>query len=117
MGSEYAADTILGMIPREADSPDPLPARARMLKGCEIYVNCAPCPMCMSAIYWSRIDRVYCGASLEDARQIGFEDVVQYQELAKPLTQQRIPVTDNFERETGLEAYRAWMNKQDRHPF
>ncbi|MBR1147527.1 S8 family serine peptidase [Bradyrhizobium sp. AUGA SZCCT0431] len=117
IGSDYAADTILGMIPREAGSLDPLPARARMLKGCEIYVNCAPCPMCLSAIYWSRIDRVYCSASLEDARQIGFEDVVQYEELVKPLTQQRIPVTDNFERDIGLEAYRAWMNKQDRHPF
>lgn len=49
LGSDYGAGTILEMIPREAGSPDPVPERARMLKGCEIYINGAPCPMCMSA--------------------------------------------------------------------
>ena len=66
LGSGYNAGTILEMIPREPNSPDPVPERARMLKGCEIYINGAPCPMCMSAIYWSRIDHVYFAASLKD---------------------------------------------------
>ena len=59
LGSDYGAGTILEMIPREPNSPDLVPMRARMLKGCDIYINGAPCPMCMSAIYWSRIDHVY----------------------------------------------------------
>ena len=66
LGSDYGAGTILEMIPREPNSPDLVPERARMLKGCEIYINGAPCPMCMSAIYWSRIDHVYFAASLKD---------------------------------------------------
>ena len=63
MGSDYSAGTILEMIPREAGSPDPVPERARMLKGCEIYINGAPCPMCMSAISRSRIDHHNFGLS------------------------------------------------------
>jgi guanine deaminase len=91
--------------------------RARMLKGCEIYINGAPCPMCMSAIYWSRIDHVYFAASLKDTSAIGFDDAFQYEDFAKPWSQRRIPVTENFERETGLKAYKAWMDKKDRHPY
>lgn len=117
LGSDYGAGTILEMIPREPNSPDPVPQRARMLKGCEIYINGAPCPMCMSAIYWSRIDHVYFGASLEDTSQIGFDDAFQYEDFAKPWEKRRIAVTPNFERDTGLEAYRAWENKKDRHPY
>ncbi len=117
LGSDYNAGTILEMIPREANSPDRVPQRARMLKGCEIYINGAPCPMCMSAIYWSRIDHVYFGASLEDTSQIGFDDAFQYEDFAKPWEKRRIAVTPNFERDTGLKAYRAWENKKDRHPY
>lgn len=117
LGSGYNAGTILEMIPREPNSPDPVPERARMLKGCEIYINGAPCPMCMSAIYWSRIDHVYFGASLKDTSQIGFDDAFQYEDFALPWEKRRIAVTPDFERDTGLAAYRAWTNKQDRHPY
>jgi guanine deaminase len=117
MGSDYGAGTILEMIPREPGSPDPVPERARMLKGCEIYINGAPCPMCMSAIYWSRIDHVYFAASLEDASAIGFDDAFQYEDFALPWSQRRIKVTEGFERDLGLTAYRAWENKKDRHPY
>jgi guanine deaminase len=117
LGSDYGAGTILEMIPREAGSPDPVPERARMLKGCEIYINGAPCPMCMSAIYWSRIDKVYFAASLPDTSAIGFDDAFQYEDFAKPWGQRRIAVAENFERDTGLQAYKAWMDKQDRHPY
>lgn len=117
LGSEYGAGTILEMIPREAGSPDPVPERARMLKGCEIYINGAPCPMCMSAIYWSRIDHVYFAASLKDTSAIGFDDAFQYEDFAKPWGDRRIRVTENFEREVGLKAYAAWTNKKDRHPY
>jgi len=117
LGSDYGGGTILEMIPREANSPDGVPERARMLKGCEIYVNGAPCPMCMSAIYWSRIDRVYFGASLADTSAIGFDDAFQYQDFALPWSKRRISVTENFERDTGLKAYEAWTAKKDRHPY
>lgn len=117
LGSEYGAGTILEMIAREPGSPDPVPERAKMLKGCEIYINGAPCPMCMSAIYWSRIDHVYFAASLKDTSAIGFDDAFQYEDFAKPWGDRRIAITENFERETGLKAYAAWMAKKDRHPY
>ncbi|UDL95751.1 nucleoside deaminase [Lichenihabitans sp. PAMC28606] len=117
LGSDYGAGTILEMIPREAGSPDPVPERAKMLKGCDIYINGAPCPMCMSAIYWSRIDHVYFAASLADTSHIGFDDAFQYEDFTKPWEKRRIAVTPGFERDTGLKAYTAWQDKQDRHPY
>ncbi|HUI19684.1 MAG TPA: nucleoside deaminase [Methylocella sp.] len=117
LGSDYNTGTLLDMIPREANSPDLVPERARMLKGCEIYINGAPCPMCMSAIYWSRIDRVYFGANLKDTSAIGFDDAFQYEDFALPWEKRRIAVMPEFERDTGLKAYQAWMNKKDRHPY
>jgi guanine deaminase len=118
LGSDYHAGTMLEMIARPPGSPDLVPERARMLKGCEIYINGAPCPMCMSAIYWSRIDHLYFGCSLEDTNHIGFSDAFQYEDFALPWEKRRgIKVTPNFEREVGLRAYRAWEKKQDRHPY
>ena len=111
------AYTTLEMIAREPNSPDPVPQRARMLKGSEIYSNSAPCPMCMSAIYWSRIDRVYFGATLEDASKIGFDDAFQYEDFRLPWEQRRISIVPNFEREGSLAAFRAWERKPDRHPY
>ena len=118
LGSDYHAGTILEMIARAPGSPDLVPERARMLKGCEIYINGAPCPMCMSAIYWSRIDHLYFGCSMEDTSHIGFSDAFQYEDFALPWEKRRgIKVTPSFEREIGLRAYRAWQDKQDRHPY
>jgi Cytidine and deoxycytidylate deaminase zinc-binding region len=109
LGSDYGPGTMLELIPRAAHSPDLVPERAKMLKGCEIYINGAPCPMCMSAIYWSRIDHLYFGASLEDTSHIGFSDEFQYQDFRLPWDQRKgIAVTPNFERETALAAYQAW---------
>lgn len=118
LGTDYYAGTILEMIPRPPGSPDLVPERAKMLKGCEIYINGAPCPMCMSAIYWSRIDRVYFGASLADTSKIGFDDAFQYEDFKAPWEQRKaISVVPNFEREVCLKAYQAWANKKDRHPY
>lgn len=117
LGSDHGKGTTLEMIPREPNSRDTVPERARMLKGCELYVNGAPCPMCMSAIYWARIDRLYFGASLDDTRRIGFDDGFQYEEFMLPWDRRRIAIIDNFERDTCLTAYRAWESKRDRHPY
>jgi tRNA(Arg) A34 adenosine deaminase TadA len=118
LGSDYYAGTILEMIPRPAGSPDMVTERAKMLKGCDLYVNGAPCPMCMSAIYWSRIDRLFFGGSLEDTTKIGFSDEFQYDDFKLPWDQRKgIAVAPGFEREVGLTAYTAWTNKKDRHYY
>lgn len=118
LGTDYYEGTILEMIPRPEGSPDPVPERAKMLKGCEIYINGAPCPMCMSAIYWARIDRVYFGCSLKDTSSIGFDDEFQYDDFKLPWEQRKnISVVPNFERDTCLKAYKAWMDRPDRHPY
>lgn len=109
-------ESTLALIATEADSPDVVPARARMLMGMELYTSGFPCPMCMSAIYWSRISRVYYACSAEDAREIGFDDAFQYEDFARPIDERRIPITQ-LGLEEGLKAYRAWSEKPDRHPY
>jgi guanine deaminase len=118
LGSDYGAGTILEMIPRPPGSPDPVPERAKMLKGCDIYINGAPCPMCMSAIYWARIDRVFFGGSLEDTSKIGFDDAFQYEDFKLPWeARKNIKCFPGFDRENCLAAYKAWEAKKDRHPY
>ena len=117
LGSNYGPGTILELIPRSEGSPDTVPERAKMLKGTEIFINGAPCPMCMSAIYWARIDHLYFAASLEDTSKIGFSDEFQYNDFKKPWTERSIAVTPDFERNECLKAYTAWMDKKDRHYY
>lgn len=118
LGSDYYAGTLLELIPRPPGSPDPVPERSKMLKGCEIYINAAPCPMCMSAIYWARMDKVYFGASLEDSSKTGFDDAFQYEDFKLSWEQRKnIQVVPNFEREACLAAFRVWEAKKDRHPY
>ncbi|MEO6846548.1 MAG: nucleoside deaminase [Chthoniobacterales bacterium] len=118
LGSDYYEGTVLKMIPRPEGSPDLVPERAMMLKGCDIYINGAPCPMCMSAIYWARIDNVYFGGSLEDTSKIGFDDQFQYKDFTLPWDQRKsINVTPGFHREYCLKSYEAWANKKDNHPY
>ena len=89
-----------------------------MLKGCELYVNGAPCPMCMSAIYWARIDKVYFGTRLSDTSKIGFDDEFQYIDFRLPWEDRKaIKCYPDFEREDALKACEAWQNKKDRHPY
>jgi guanine deaminase len=77
------------------------------LHGCDLYSSCEPCPMCLSAIYWARIDRVYFGSLAEDAARIGFDDSAIYAEIAQPVAQRKIPMTQMM-REEALAAFRAW---------
>src|SRR5574344_2535218 len=60
------------------------------LSGCEIYSSCEPCPMCLSAIYWARIDRVYYSADKKQASKAGFDDGFIYEELSKPIIERKI---------------------------
>ena len=84
-----------------------------MLKGCDIYINGAPyVPMCMSAIYWARIDHVYFAASLEDTSRHWFRRCLPVRGLHPAWDKRRIAVTPNFEREIGLKAYAAWTDSR-----
>jgi guanine deaminase len=77
------------------------------LRGCELYTSCEPCPMCLSAIYWARIDKVYFGNLAEDAAKVGFDDSAIYREIAQPRSQRKVP-TIQMMREEALAAFRAW---------
>lgn len=109
-------ESTLELIPRPAGSPDPVPRRARMLIGHEIYISGAPCPMCMSAIYWARIDAVYFANDLEATSRIGFDDAFQYEDFNRPLPERRIRI-EQFRPDLGEAAYRAWDTKPDKHPY
>ena len=77
------------------------------LQGCEIYTSCEPCPMCLGAIYWARIDKVFFGNLAEDAAKIGFDDSAIYGELTQPHAQREIPMIQMM-REEAQAAFRAW---------
>jgi tRNA(Arg) A34 adenosine deaminase TadA len=83
------------------------------LEGCEIYSSCEPCPMCMGAIYWARLARVYFANADADASRIGFDDSLIYTELAQPHSQRKIPMIQMM-REEALVAFRAWENQSNK---
>jgi guanine deaminase len=116
IGPEHKNDFTLQYIPRPEGSPDPVPERARMLAGHEIYISGAPCPMCMSAIYWSRLDSVYFANDLEETRKIGFDDAFQYEDFAKPYDQRRINI-QQFRPDLATDSYKAWDSKPDKHAY
>ncbi|CAM4150249.1 tRNA(Arg) A34 adenosine deaminase TadA [Pedobacter westerhofensis] len=77
------------------------------LKGCVIYTSCEPCPMCLSAIYWARIDIIYQGNTKSDAAEIGFDDQFIYEELEKPVHARKVKVTELL-RDEAQEAFKLW---------
>ena len=83
------------------------------LTDCEIYTSCEPCPMCLSAIYWSGIRTIFYGNNAQDAAKIGFSDQFIYDELKRPLIQRVIPAI-NLMRHEAQAAFRAWEEKEDK---
>jgi guanine deaminase len=83
------------------------------LTGCQIYVSCEPCPMCLGAIYWARPERVYFGASAADAAAAGFDDKFIYEELKRPPRERKIPL-EPIRCEAALEPFRAWEQNSER---
>ncbi len=86
------------------------------LKGCELYASCEPCPMCLGAIYWARLARIYFGAFAADASRIGFDDSAIYHEFARPHSERSVPMAQMM-REQALTAFRAWNEKTDKIPY
>ena len=83
------------------------------LSGCELYSTCEPCPMCLSAIYWSRIDKIYYANTREDARKINFDDSLIYSELKKNINERKIPMIQMM-RSEALKAFDLWDKKEDK---
>jgi tRNA(Arg) A34 adenosine deaminase TadA len=83
------------------------------LAGCEIYSSCEPCPLCLAAIYWARLDHIYYAATCSDAAAVGFDDQKFYDELRKPTAERSIPVQQAL-RDEALEALRAWSKNEKR---
>ena len=83
------------------------------LDGCVVYTSCEPCPMCLSAIYWAGISKIYYGNTKKDADDINFGDDFIYEEIAKPYSARRILMMQ-FLREEALAAFRAWEEKPDK---
>jgi len=83
------------------------------LGGCELYSSCEPCPMCLSAIYWARIDKIYYANTREDARKIHFDDSLIYTELQKSIDKRKIPMIQILRNEA-LKAFELWDAKKDK---
>jgi guanine deaminase len=83
------------------------------LAGCEIYTSCEPCPMCLAAIYWARLGRIFYAATHEDTTAAGFDDRSIYRELELPPGGRSIPMVQDL-REEASKAFGAWMKKADR---
>ena len=83
------------------------------LSGCTLYTTCEPCPMCMGAIYWARLDRVVYAASREDAADAGFDDAHFYEQLQKPASERSLPM-DTCLTDEALRPFEAWADFEER---
>lgn len=86
------------------------------LSGCEIYSSCEPCPMCLGAIYWARLDKLYYGNTQEDAKVIGFDDSFIYDELKLDPENRQLP-SEKFLRDEAIEAFKQWMETENKTEY
>jgi tRNA(Arg) A34 adenosine deaminase TadA len=86
------------------------------LRGATLYTTCEPCPMCLSAAYWARLDAVVYANAREQAAAIGFDDAWLYAELPKPIAQRALPMRRLLAAEA-LEVFEAWAAKPDKVPY
>jgi len=83
------------------------------LSGCELYSSCEPCPMCLSAIYWSHIEKIFYANTRNDAKNIDFDDSFIYSEINKKIEDRKIQMTQML-RDEALKAFKIWDNKLDK---
>ena len=83
------------------------------LKGCDLYSSCEPCPMCLSAIYWSHIDNIYYANTRDDAKKIDFDDSFIYLEISKNMKDRKIKMKQML-RDEALKAFKIWDEKKDK---
>jgi len=80
------------------------------LSGCVIYTSCEPCPMCLSAVYWAKIDIIYYANTKQDAEHVGFSDKFIYDELEKPMNERTLPIKQMM-RDEAQQAFKLWEKK------
>ena len=83
------------------------------LNGCDLYTSCEPCPMCLSAIYWGRIEKIYYANTRDDAQKIDFDDSLIYSELLKNVKKRKISMVQMM-RDEALKAFELWDKKTDK---
>lgn len=87
-----------------------------VLDGCELYTSCEPCPMCLSAIYWARIPKIFYGNTRKDAAKIAFDDALIYREVALPIGKRSLKMKQLLRGEA-LKAFTEWEEKTDKIPY
>lgn len=86
------------------------------LSGCDIYTSCEPCPMCLAAIYWARLDNIYYANTRDDAAAIGFDDEFLYREVATPIAERSKPMV-KIQSDQAAAVFAEWMNKTDKTQY
>ena len=86
------------------------------LRGCEIYTSCEPCPMCLAAIYWARLDRIWFGNTSADAARIAFDDASLYREIALPARDRTIP-SAMLLRDEAWQSFQLWLDSPSKILF
>tara|TARA_B100002003_G_scaffold213739_1_gene211606 strand:+ start:1100 stop:1570 length:471 start_codon:yes stop_codon:yes gene_type:complete len=83
------------------------------LSGSDLYSSCEPCPMCLSAIYWSHIDNIFYANTRDDAKKINFDDSFIYSEFSKKIEDRKIPIKQML-RDEAIKAFELWNKKTDK---
>ncbi len=86
------------------------------LRGCDIYCSCEPCPMCLGAIYWAHLDKIYYANNRKDAAQIGFDDDFIYQEIPLQAADRAKPMEELL-RDEALKVFDQWEQKGDKTEY
>lgn len=86
------------------------------LSGCELYTSCEPCPMCLSAIYWARLEKVYYANTRQDAAQIGFDDAFIYQQVCLPIEQRSLEM-QHIKEPNAAQAFKTWQALDDKTAY
>jgi tRNA(Arg) A34 adenosine deaminase TadA len=83
------------------------------LDGCELYASCEPCPMCLAAVYWARMGKIFFAGTRRDAAAVGFDDDLIYREVSRPVSRRKIPM-EQLLHQDALKVFAEWKRKPDK---